>query len=164
MNYLKITLGIFFILASSRFIPHPPNFTSLIDLSFYVPAILGVRYLPAVLISFAITDIFIGYHLGTHWTWGSVVLIGFISIFLNSNFITRIGGALIGAVIFFIITNFGVWVSGMYEQSWAGFAECYILALPFFGYSMVSTLLFSLLIEAVYKFGHNKLSRFSVIK
>ena len=136
----------------------------MIALSFYVPAILGVRYLPAVLISFAITDIFIGYHLGTHWTWGSVVLIGFISIFLNSNFITRIGGALIGAVIFFIITNFGVWVSGMYEQSWAGFAECYILALPFFGYSMVSTLLFSLLIEAVYKFGHNKLRRLSVIK
>ena len=164
MNYLKISLGIFLILASSRFIPHPPNFTSLIALSFYVPAILGVRYLPAVLISFAITDIFIGYHLGTHWTWGSVVLIGFISIFLNSNFITRIGGALIGAVIFFIITNFGVWVSGMYEQSWAGFAECYILALPFFGYSMVSTLLFSLLIEAVYKFGHNKLRRLSVIK
>ena len=51
----------------------------------------------------------------------------------------------------------------MYEQSWAGFAECYILALPFFGYSMVSTLLFSLLIEA-HKFGHNKLRELSVIK
>ena len=33
----KILLGIFLILASSRLIPHPPNFTSLIALSFYVP-------------------------------------------------------------------------------------------------------------------------------
>ena len=55
MNYLKISIGIFIALAASRFIPHPPNFTSLIALSFYVPAILGIRYLPALLISFVLT-------------------------------------------------------------------------------------------------------------
>ena len=49
MNYLKITFGIFLALAASRFIPHPPNFTSLIALSFYIPAIFGVRYIPFVL-------------------------------------------------------------------------------------------------------------------
>ena len=49
MNYLKISIGIFFALAASRFIPHPPNFTSLIALSFYVPAILGVRFIPVLL-------------------------------------------------------------------------------------------------------------------
>ena len=164
MNYFKISLGIFLILASSRFIPHPPNFTSLIALSFYVPAILGIRYLPALLISFAITDIFIGYHFGTHWTWGSVILIGFISVYLNSNFISRISGALIGAIIFFVITNFGVWLSGMYDQSWEGFATCYILALPFFGYSLTSTIFFSLLIEAAYKFGPSKIKKISEVK
>ena len=41
MKYLKISLGIFIVLAASRFIPHPPNFTSLIALSFYVPLFLG---------------------------------------------------------------------------------------------------------------------------
>ena len=51
MNYLKISLGIFVALAASRFIPHPPNFTSLLALSFYVPAILGIRYLPVLLIN-----------------------------------------------------------------------------------------------------------------
>ena len=34
MNYLKITFGIVIALSASRFIPHPPNFTSLIALSF----------------------------------------------------------------------------------------------------------------------------------
>ena len=71
-----IFFGIFLSLAASRFIPHPPNFTSLIALSFYVPVFLGIRFLPALIISFAITDLIIGYHSGTHWTWGSVLLIG----------------------------------------------------------------------------------------
>ena len=57
MNYLKVSTGIFLVLAASRFIPHPPNFTSLLALSFYVPALLGIRYLPALIISFVITDI-----------------------------------------------------------------------------------------------------------
>ena len=59
MNYLKISLGIFVALAASRFIPHPPNFTSLLALSFYVPAILGIRYLPVLLISFVLTLLFL---------------------------------------------------------------------------------------------------------
>ena len=52
MNYLKVSIGIFLVLAASRFIPHPPNFTSLLALSFYVPALLGIRYLPALISSF----------------------------------------------------------------------------------------------------------------
>ena len=62
MNHLKISLGIFVVLAASRFIPHPPNFTSLLALSFYVPAILGIRYLPVLIVSFIITDLVIGFH------------------------------------------------------------------------------------------------------
>jgi len=62
MNYFKISLGIFLTLAASRFIPHPPNFTSLLALSFYVPAILGVRFIPSLILSFFITDIIIGFH------------------------------------------------------------------------------------------------------
>ena len=86
----------------SRFIPHPPNFTSLLALSFYVPALLGLRYLPALLISFVITDLFIGYHFGTHWTWGSVLIIGLMSKYFVKSFITRISGAIIGVPIMII--------------------------------------------------------------
>ena len=43
-NNLLICIGVFFSLAVSRFIPHPPNFTSLIALSFYVPAIFGIKF------------------------------------------------------------------------------------------------------------------------
>ena len=151
-----IYIGIFASLAASRFIPHPPNFTSLIALSFYVPAFLGLRYLPVLIISFAITDLVIGYHSGTHWTWGSVLLIGLLSVYFVKNVKTRLIGATTGAVVFFLITNFGVWTSGMYGYTTQGLYACFVLAIPFFAYSVISTLLFSVAIESIYKIYKNK--------
>ena len=147
MNYIKISLGIFAALAASRFIPHPPNFTSLLALSFYVPAILGIRFLPALVVSFFITDLIIGFHGVTLFTWGSIVLIGLISKFFMANMKTRISGALIGALMFFVITNFGVWSLGSYGYTIEGLIVCYTLAIPFFGYTVISTILFSGLFE-----------------
>ena len=149
---LKIALSIFLALAVSRFIPHPPNFTSLIALSFYVPAIFGSRYIPAVLLSFVFTDMVIGFHNTLLFTWGSVIFIGIFSKYFTKSILTRISGALTGALIFFIITNFGVWVSGMYQANLNGLIESYVMGLPFFGYSLVSTFIFGSLIETVYKF------------
>jgi len=146
-NKLIISVGIFLSLAASRFIPHPPNFTSLLALSFYVPVLFGLRYLPILLISFVITDLVIGYHFGTHWTWGSVFLIGLISQLFTKSLISRMSGALIGALIFFIVTNFGVWVSGMYGYTFSGLISCYLLAIPFFTNSIISTIIFSALFE-----------------
>ncbi len=147
MKYLKISLGIFFALAASRFIPHPPNFTSLLALSFYIPAILGPRYLPALIISFIITDIFIGFHGVILFTWGSALVVGLTSLYFKKNFKNRVFGALLGSCIFFIITNFGVWSLGSYGYTIHGLAMSYTLAIPFFVNTIVSTLIFSLIIE-----------------
>ena len=151
MKFVLTSISIFITLACSRLIPHPPNFTSLLALSFYVPVFFVLRYLPIPLISFAITDLIIGYHTGTHWTWGSVLIIGLMSQYFYKTFNFRIVGALIGALIFFVITNFGVWLSGMYDFTVNGLIECYVLALPFFTNSFISTILFSLFIETIYK-------------
>ena len=150
MKQIYICLGIFISLAASRFIPHPPNFTSMLALSFYVPVFLGLRYLPILIISYAITDLVIGYHTGTHWVWGSIFLIGLVAPLFSKNLTTRFSGALFGACIFFVITNFGVWISGMYEITLDGFILCYTLALPFFAYSLISTFFFSVIIEIIY--------------
>ena len=157
MNYLKISLGIFVVLAASRFIPHPPNFTSLLALSFYIPALLGARYLPILIISFAITDFFIGFHSITFFTWGSVVFIGLLSKYFVNNLMSRMSGALIGACLFYLITNFGVWSLGSYGYTSQGFINCYTLALPFFSYSLISTFIFSAVIETIYKFKNYKI-------
>ena len=160
MNYLKITLGIFFVLGASRFIPHPPNFTSLLALTFYVPALLGIRYIPALLISFILTDLVIGLHSATFFTWGSVLFIGLISKYFVLSMTKRMFGALLGVCIFFIITNFGVWSSGVYGLNLNGFIICYTLALPFFGYNLISTIIFSTIIETIYKYKNSILKIF----
>ena len=152
MRYLNISAGIFVVLAATRFIPHPPNFTSLIALSFYVPAIFGFKFIPILIISFVITDFFIGFHNFYLFTWGSVLIIGLLSKYFLQNIFKRIAGALFGCIIFFIISNFGVWTSGLYGFTILGLIECYILAVPFFSYSLISTFIFSSIIEAIWKY------------
>ena len=150
MNYLKLTVGIFIALAASRFIPHPPNFTSLLALSFYIPLFFGRKYIFSILLSFFITDMVIGFHSTTFFTWGSIVIIGLIANWFAINFISRMVGALFGALIFFIITNFGVWSLGGFGYSLEGLLTSYTLAIPFFTYSCLSTLIYSLIIELLY--------------
>ena len=149
MNYLKISLGIFIVLAASRFIPHPPNFTSLIALSFYVPLFLGKRFIPVLLFCFIITDIFIGFHTIVVFTWGSVIIISLTSYIFQKNIYMRIIGAVCGSLVFYIISNFGVWSLGSYGYSFDGLLICYIAAIPFYSNTLISTILYSVLIEAV---------------
>ena len=149
LKYIKITLGIFIVLAASRLIPHPPNFTSLMALSFYIPAILGIRFIPALIFSFLITDLIIGYHGVMFFTWGSVIVIGLMSKFFLLSMTNRLLGALMGACLFYIITNFGVWSLGSYGYTLDGLITCYVVAIPFFGNTLVSTLVFSSLIEII---------------
>ena len=158
MNYLKISFGIFIALAVSRFVPHPPNFTSLLALGFYIPAVFGIKFIPVVLLALIFTDFIIGFHSTMLFTLGGVIIIGLISKFFNHSILFRLFGALCGAIIFYLFTNFGVWLNGFYDYSLMGLVECYILALPFFGYSLISTLFFSVTIETVYKFSKNKYS------
>ena len=152
MNYLKIAIGVLIALSASRFIPHPPNFTSLLALSFYIPAVFGIRYIPVVVFALLFTDLIIGFHSTMIFTSGSIILIGLISKYFNKSIMFRISGAFVGAVIFFVLSNFGVWLGGSYGYDLSGFLTCYILAIPFFGYSVLSTLIFSVIIETLYKF------------
>jgi len=78
----------------------------------------------------------------------SITIIGF---FINKNKIGQIFvGSLAGAVYFFLISNFMVWVGGgwdinnqPYPRSFSGLMLCYTEAMPFFKWSVLSTLLFN---------------------
>ena len=52
-------------------------------------------------------------------------------------------GAIIGATIFYLVTNFGIWTTGLYGFTYKGLITSYALAIPFFTYSIISTLVFS---------------------
>lgn len=78
----------------------------------------------------------------------SVTIIGF---FINKNKIGQIFvGSLAGAVYFFLASNFAVWVGGgldinnqPYPRTFNGLLLSYSEALPFFKWSVISTLVFN---------------------
>ena len=59
----------------------------------------------------------------------------------------------ISPTIFYIISNFGVWITGtMYPMSVAGLVSCYIAGIPFFDESLISTILFTVTIYLALKY------------
>ncbi len=160
MFNFKVVAVVIITLFASRFIPHPPNFTALIALSFYIPLIFGVKYISIVLVAFVLTDIFIGLHSTIFFTWLSVLVIGLLSNkFIESKILTRYVGALSSVLIFFLLSNFGVWINGGYGYDLNGLVACYILALPFFGNTLVSTIIYSTVIEILYKLLKNPIEK-----
>ena len=149
LQYCLILLSSIGALFLFRFLPHPPNFTPVIAMAFYLPIFFGMWCIPFLLLAFAITDFFIGFHSLLVWTWGGLALISLTSKFSNS-ILSRLFLSFVGAIIFYIISNFGVWFSGsLYQHSIEGLIQCYIMALPFFTNTLLSTIIFSLLIEFV---------------
>ena len=161
MKNFKFEIGIILVLILSRFIPHPPNFTALIALSFYIPHLFGFRSIYSILIGLLISDIILGLHFTMVFTFFAVYSIGLISSKIKSILYKRVTACFFSAVIFFVISNFGVWISsGMYENSLSGLISCYYLAIPFFYSTALSTILYSILFELLLKLNEKKIISF----
>ena len=150
------------ILSFSRLIPHPPNFTPIIAVAIISSYFFKNIYLSCatLLISMLLADAFIGFYSNMFFVYFSLLLIVFIfhRISEKMNFKNLFIRGFIASLIFFIISNFGVWVLGSpgvldlpYEKNLNGLVECYILAIPFFGNTFLSTLIFSYPAIFIYK-------------
>ena len=145
------------VIAFFRYIPHPPNFTPVIALSMYGTIFFGISALPYIILAFAVSDLFLGFHSLLIWTWGSLLLIGLTSKYFKS-VISRILGCFISASIFYCVTNFGVWLfSSFYPKNFQGLLECYTLAIPFFANTLLGTLVLCLVLETVLLIKKNNL-------
>ena len=158
--YLPIVLIL--ILSFSRLMPHPPNFTPIIAV-----AIMSSYFFKNIYLSFAtllasmlLADAFIGFYNHMLFVYLSLFLIAFVfyKISKKINFKNLFIYSFFGSLIFFIISNFGVWVLGSpevrdiaYAKNLNGLVECYILAIPFFGNTFLSTLIFAYPAIFVYK-------------
>ena len=153
-QFLPVTLII--ILTWARLIPHPPNFTPIVTvaiLSGYFFSNIYFSFL-TLLISMFIADAFIGFHEHMFSVYISLLLISFIFYKISEkiNFKNLFMCSFIASLIFFIISNFGVWIiGGLYDRSLSGLVECYILAIPFFGNTFLSTVIFAYPAIFIYK-------------
>ena len=105
-------------------------------------------------------DMFIGFYENVIFVYASLLLITYIFYKLSNkiNFKNLFIYGFAGSLIFFIVSNFGVWLLGSpglndiaYEKSLSGLIECYILAIPFFGNTFLSTLIFAYPAMYIYK-------------
>lgn len=137
-----------------RLLPHPANLAPVGAIALFGGAVLPGRYgwwLPLVIMM--ISDLFLGSYNGILFTWLGFLLVGLFGMTLRSksNWFRVPVGALTGAVIFFVVSNFGVWVQGeLYAHTWAGLVLCYELALPFFRNTLLGDLIYSGLLFGVY--------------
>ncbi|MBF0569725.1 MAG: hypothetical protein HQL18_03000, partial [Candidatus Omnitrophica bacterium] len=58
-------------------------------------------------------------------------------------------GAVASAVLFFVITNFGVWLA-FYPHTSGGLLNCFTLAIPFFRMTLASTFVYVAVLFGVY--------------
>lgn len=142
ITILLIVIGVIF-----RLIPHEANFAPVAALSLAAGAILGRKYAIIVPLSImAISDAFIGFYNTVLFTWSAFILIAlFGTAFKNSSFAKRaLVGSLGASIIFFVVSNLGVWISsGMYTHTLQGLVQCFYMALPFLRATLLSDLFFS---------------------
>ena len=129
-------------LAFFRLIPHPPNFTPILAISVFA----GIKFkdnLFSYLVpvsAMLVSDAIIGFHNGMILIYLAIVL----SAYIARKFNTINTSVLSSSILFFLITNFQVWImSSSYPKSLLGILECYTLAIPFFGMTLLSTFFFS---------------------
>jgi len=147
----NILIGSALILAAalSRLLPHPANFTPIAAMALAGGVYFNKRIALVVpLAALVISDLFIGFHNTILFVYGSFILIGFIGLWLRSHKkpLPIFGAALLSSTLFFIVTNFGVWLTGggwFYPKTWQGLIECYMLAIPFFRNTIAGDLVYT---------------------
>lgn len=149
----QVVLAIFLLIAvASRFIPHWANFVPLGAIGLFVGARYDYKYALVVLLgTMLISDLFLGF------SFASIAVYLGMTGYAAFSFLAKRGWILIGAsavlasTFFFVVSNFGVWLGPWYQHSLSGLVECYTLALPFFKNTLVSDLVFSGALFALYK-------------
>ena len=148
LAYLLILIGF-----SARLMPLENNLAPIAAIALFSGVYLNKKIAPWVpLIIMAVTDLIIGMHDVVLFTWGAFVIIGFMGRTLKqrktplSIFLMTIGASLF----FFFVSNFGVWLV-WYPRTIAGFANCYVMALPFLRNTLAGNLIFSAILFGSYE-------------
>lgn len=136
-----------FAAAFTRLIPHPPNFTAVGAIALFGGAYFSDKRFAFIvpIAAMLLTDLLIGFHSGMLSVYLSFVLIVGIGILLSRNIKFRnvVAASLLSSVLFFVITNFQVWLqSSLYPKNISGLIACYVAAIPFFHYTVLGDLFF----------------------
>ncbi|MDB6040540.1 MAG: conserved rane protein of unknown function [Verrucomicrobiales bacterium] len=144
----NVIVGMILAAAASRFIPHPFNFSPIGAIALFSGTqLLDKRAAFLVpLAAMLIADFISGFHVLIPFVYACFALSVCIGFWVRQKrSVARITtGAVIGSLIFFTITNFGVWLLlGTYPHSSSGLMACYLAGIPYFQNTVLSDLFYS---------------------
>ena len=152
------TLVLMIVLAAlSRLLPHPPNFSPVEAMALFGGAYFAQRWLGVLvpLLAMLLADFFLGFHSGMPVVYGAIALISILGFALRGKVsILRVASfGLVGATLFFVITNFAVWLGGsMYPMTASGLLTCYIAGIPFFHWQLAGVATYSVILFGGFAF------------
>lgn len=147
-----------------RLLPHIPNFAPITAMGLFGGVYLNKKFAVLIpLIAMVISDYLLLYispyhmdfgrihpvsamfHSTTLYVWGSFVISSLIGIWLRDHKkpFYIFSGAVLASVQFFIITNFGTWAGGMYGRGLEGLVQSYIMAIPFYKWTLMGDLFYT---------------------
>jgi len=154
--------ALIFIAALTRVIPHPPNFSPIEAVALFGGAYFAKRHwaLLVPLLAMFASDLVLGLlNGGIYWSYfasaGYLLVYACIALSTVLGFGLRgkvsagrvLAYSLAGSMLFFVVTNFGVWLSGtMYPKNVGGLVAAYVAGIPFFQWTVLGTLFYSALL------------------
>lgn len=150
-NWRPAALSLTVFGAVARLLPHPPNFAPVGATCVFAGARLPgwqAYLVPLALMAVSDPIIYAAYGLpfsfrSRFWIYLSfLVSVALGRLLRHTENPARIAAVLLaGAAQFFLISNFGVWIGGdgvLYPHTAAGLLACYVAAIPFFGWTLLS--------------------------
>jgi len=137
--------------AIMRIVPHPWNLAPVGAMALFSGAVIRNRVMVFVfpLLAMLAGDFFVGFHILMPVVYASFLISTAIGFWLRERrSAVRLGGAvLLGAIQFFLITNFGVWAFlNSYPKTFAGLMACYAAGVPFFWNTLAGDICYSALL------------------
>lgn len=144
---ILITTGVLAVITIiARMLPHVPNVAPMAALALFSGVYLPRKWSIAVpMVAMLISDVFVGFYdwqvmLAVYLGFAITVMIGW-QVSKKVHPVSIAGGSLSGSVIFFVLTNGAVWAfTQLYAHTLTGLIDSYVMALPFFRFSLVGDL------------------------
>lgn len=139
--------------AVSRILPHIPNFTPIAAMALFGAVNFSDKRLAFVLplIAMILSDLALelmfgwGFHNTVIYVYVSFILTSCIGLYVrkHNNVKTLLAASLASSILFFVITNFGVWAANGFVGGGAGLSGVYVLGLPYFSYTLIGDLFYN---------------------
>jgi hypothetical protein len=148
-------ISLIILIIISRIIPHPHNFTPIISFAI-MGSWLFQNQMKTIILTFIImvtSDLILGFYENIFYVYAALLFI-ILSFAKNKkyNYQNLILKGFLGSLIFFVLTNFCVWIfEDIYPKTLSGIFSCFIYAIPFFKNTLISTVMFNYIIFYIFK-------------